>query len=121
MNDDIKPNYETKVNKLLEPMLKILNTKNIYRGIHTMLVGDELYCIFEQTYLSESNRVILRKISYVYSNVFFFSDDIDAPSRVCLVYWAPVGYCDESSLIEEIKKKKAVVLKLNITYLRYLD
>lgn len=115
MKDETKPNYEFKVNKLLEPMLKILDTKNIYRGIHTVLAGDELYCIFEQAYLSEPNCVILRKISYVYSNVFFFSDNLDEPSRDRLVYWAPAGYCDESSLIEEIKKKKAVVLKLNIS------
>lgn len=108
----IYDNDET-IQKLLLPMIHILNEKNITKGISIVKENGNLYICFNKEYLSETNQLILEKISFVYSETIFYSDNLQSPNRDRLEYWCPDEHYDERTHItERCRKKKLTVLEL---------
>ena len=108
-NKDIK-----ELEQFFSPMMEILNSKNIIDGINIIEENDKVYCCFEKDYLSSINRLLLMKISYIYSETIFYSDNVESPNSDRLEYWCPDDLYDEKyHVTERCKNKKLVVLQLN--------
>lgn len=102
------------INKLLAPMFQILNAKNVL-GVEVLSHEDKIYITFEQAMLSITNRKIMLNISAIYSNIFFFSDNLKEPYNDCFMNWCPDQWYDEEyHITETCHKKRLVVLALEI-------
>lgn len=111
---EIISDYED-VKQLLLPMKYILDKKNITEGIKCVTEKDKIYICFDKKYLSCTNKVILEKISVVYSETFFYSDDDYHPNSDRLEYWCPDEDYDKNyHITDRIKKTKMVVLELDL-------
>lgn len=110
---DLKENQE--IQKLLGPMLYILDKKNITEGINYVSENGKLYICFDKEYLSETNKIILEKISFIYSETIFYSDNSSSPNSDRLEYWCPDDDYDKNyHVTERIKNKKMFVLELDL-------
>lgn len=106
---------EITLQQLLWPMMRILDEKNIIEGIKSIIDNAKLYICFDKEYLSCTNKLILEKISTVYSETFFYSDNEQSPKLDRLEYWCPDRYYDkEFNIIERIHNKKMIVLELDV-------
>lgn len=102
------------IHQILSPMLQILDEKNITKGITVLEENKKLYICFDKDCLSNNNQLILEKISYVYSETIFYSDNKQSPNKDRLEYWCPDEYYDESTHItKKCRNKKMFVLELN--------
>lgn len=112
--NDLKINNEI-IHQILSPMMQILDERNITKGITVLEENKKLYICFDKDCLSESNQLILEKISYVYSETLFYSDNKQSPNKDRLEYWCPDEYYDESTHItQRCRNKKMFVLELDI-------
>lgn len=111
MNDlAISQNYEM----ILSPMFQILNERNITKGITIKKENEKLYICFDRNCLSDSNQLILEKISCVYSETLFYSDDKQFPNKDRLEYWCPdEEYEKRTHITEKCRNKKMFVLELD--------
>lgn len=102
------------IEKLLFPMEYILDKKNITEGIKYKCENDKIYVSFDKDYLSDTNKVIFEKISFIYSETIFYSDNQDSPNADRLEYWCPDDDYDQNyHVTERIKNKKMFVLELD--------
>jgi len=107
-------NEDYNINKILYPMLHILDEKNIIKGITIKKENEKLYICLDRNCLSESNQLILEKISYVYSETLFYSDNNQNPNADRLEYWCPDEDFDKRTHItERCRNKKMFVLELD--------
>lgn len=112
--NDIKEEQEIK--RLLFPMQYILDKKNITEGIKHVFEDDKLYICFDKEYLSVTNKIILEKISFIYSETIFYSDNSISPNLDRLEYWCPDDDYDKNyHITERIKNKKMFVLELDLS------
>ena len=114
--NNLKNNINNEIiHKVLSPMMRILDEKNITKGITVLEENKKLYICFDKDCLSNSNQLILEKISYVYSETLFYSDNKQSPNSDRLEYWRPDEYYDESTHItQKCRNKKMFVLELDI-------
>lgn len=106
--------YKDKFDKLLYPMIDILNNKNITAGISYITEDNKIYICFDKEYLSETNKLILEKISVVYCETLFYSDNMLSPNSDRLEYWSPDEcYEKETKIKEKCNNKKYFVLVLD--------
>lgn len=114
--NDLKDNINNEIiHQILSPMMQILNEKNITKGITVLEENKKLYICFDKDYLSNNNQLILEKISYVYSETIFYSNNKQSPNSDRLEYWCPDEYYDESTHItQRCRNKKMFVLELDI-------
>lgn len=100
--------------RVLSPMFQILDEKNITKGITIKKENDKLYICFDRNCLSDSNQLILEKISHVYSETLFYSNDKQFPNADRLEYWCPdEDYDKKTHITERCKDKKIFVLELD--------
>lgn len=101
--------------KILSSMFQILDEKNITQGITIVIENGKLYICFDKNCLSETNVLILEKISYVYSETLFHSDNKQSPNSDRLEYWCPdEDYDMGTHITERCQNKKMVVLELSL-------
>lgn len=67
MNNVLNAKIEKVIKKVLLPMMSILNNKNIYTGINYTYNANQLFIGFDRRCLSNTNQLIIEKISFVYS------------------------------------------------------
>lgn len=116
MNNIIIYENNSDLEKLLSPMEYILDKKNITEGRKNIKEKGKLYICFDKDYLSITNKLIIEKISFIYSEMIFYSDNIESPSMDRLEYWCPdEEYDKKSHKTERIQKKKLFVLELDLT------
>lgn len=109
----IKANDE-RIQKMLLPMFQILDEKNIISGITIRKENEKLYICLDRNCLSSSNQMILEKISYVYSETLFYSDNSQTPNKDRLEYWCPdEDYDKRTHITERCRNKKMFVLELD--------
>lgn len=123
---DLAISQNDKIIKILSPMFQLLDEKNITRGVTIKTEKERLYICFDRNCLSESNQLILEKISYVYSETLFYSDNKQFPNSDRLEYWCPDEDYDKSTNItERCHNKKMIVLELDLndqfTNLRWIN
>lgn len=68
------------IKKTLYPMMQLLDEKNIISGMTIIKENQSIYICFDKNCLSDSNQLILEKISCVYSETFFHSDNKQSPN-----------------------------------------
>jgi len=114
--NDIKDNFnDGMIQEILFPMMQILDEKNIVKGITFLKENEKLYICFDKDCLSENNQLILEKISYIYSETLFYSNNKQSPNSDRLEYWCPDEYYDErTNITERCRNKKMFVLELCI-------
>jgi len=101
-------------NSIFIPMFEILDKKNINKGVGISRNDGKIFVIFSSDYLSEMNRFILYKISSVYSETLFYSDNFENPNLDRLEKWVPDEWYDkEYHVTERCLRKKYIVLELN--------
>ena len=101
------------IHEILFPMMQILDEKNITKGITVLEENQKLYICFDKDCLSDNNQLILEKISYVYSETIFYSDNEKSPNSDRLEYWCPDDEYDRrTNIIKRCKNKKTFVLEL---------
>lgn len=116
MNNIILYENNNDLEKLLLPMEYILDKKNITEGRKYIKENGKLYICFDKDYLSSTNKSIIEKISFVYSETIFYSDNADSPNMDRLEYWCPEEEYDiEFHKTERIRSKKLFVLELDLT------
>lgn len=100
--------------KILSPMFQLLDEKNIIKGITIKKENGKLYICLDKNCLSEGNQLILEKISYVYSETLFHSDNNQNPNNDRLEYWCPdEDYDKRTNITERCRNKKMFVLELD--------
>lgn len=103
------------VDNLLRLMYRILDEKNIIKGVSPVIEDDNLYIIFEKKYLSDTNNKILESIANIYCDDMFFSNDMVSFLSDKLEYWTPDSDFDEKyKVTQRVKDKKLFVLKLSL-------
>lgn len=108
-------NYKI-MKRILFPMFQLLDEKNITEGVTIAKEGNKLYICFDRGSLSDGNQLILEKISRIYSETLFYSDNKCSPNSDRLEYWCPDEYFDENTHItEKCRNKKMFVLELDIS------
>ena len=113
-NKQIAKVNDERIQKMLLPMMDILDKKNIYKGITIVIENDKVYIGVDKKCLSDTNRTILEKISYVYSETLFYSNDNKNPNADRLEYWCPDEDYDKGTHItERCRNKKMFVLELD--------
>lgn len=75
--------------------------KNITKGITIKILDEKLYICLDKKYLSDTNQLILIKISKVYSETFFYSNNEENPNNDRLEYWCPDSDYDNITHITE--------------------
>lgn len=55
----------------IKPMLDILDKKNVTSGINIIEENNKVYNIFDKSYISETNQLILGTFSFIYSETLF--------------------------------------------------
>lgn len=109
-------NNKENLDKLLAPMFQIMNEKNIIYGVRVLCENSKLYICFDKVGLSEFNKDILEKISVIYSETIFYSDNSISPNSDRLENWCPdENYDREFHKTERIRKKKMFVLELDLS------
>ncbi len=104
------------LDKILSPMFQIMNEKNIIYGVRTVCENGKLYICFDKVGLSECNKDILEKISAVYSETLFYSDNSESPNSDRLENWCPdEEYDRQTHKTERIRQKKMFVLELDMS------
>lgn len=107
-------NCNEELKKILSPMFKILDKKNIIDGISVIEDKDKLFLCFDRRYLSNTNQLILEGISFVYNETIFYSNDSKMPNNDRLEYWCPDKVYDaETHITERCRNKILFVLELN--------
>lgn len=102
------------IQRMLLPMFQILDEKNIISGITIKKENEKLYICLDRNCLSSSNQMILEKISYVYSETLFYSDNPQTPNADRLEYWCPdEDYDKRTHITERCRNKKMFVLELD--------
>lgn len=115
MDDIVIVDKDETMQKILSPMLHILDGKNITKGINFVKENERLYICFDKNCLSDSNQLILEKISYIYSETFFHSDNRQSPNSDRLEYWCPNEEYDErTNITERCRNKKMFVIDLDL-------
>lgn len=72
------------------------------------------YICLDRNCLSSSNQMILEKISYVYSETLFYSDNHQTPNADRLEYWClDEDYDKRTHITERCRNKKMFVLELD--------
>ena len=105
---------DERIQKMLLPMMGILDQKNINKGITVVIENNKVYIGVDKKCLSETNITILEKISYVYSETLFYSDDSKNPNADRLEYWCPdENYNKITNITERCRNKKIFVLELD--------
>lgn len=100
--------------QILSPMFHLLDEKNIIKGINIIKENGKLYICLDRNCLSEGNQLILEKISYVYSETLFYSDNNQSPNNDRLEYWCPdKDYDKRTNITERCRNKKIFVLELD--------
>lgn len=110
-NESLEVRDSAKLQALLQPMMSILDGKNI-GGVGVVQEEGKVFIYFLKDHLSEVNKFILFKISYVYNETLFYSNDLEFPNRDRLEYWNPDGYFP--NVAEECLGKKAYVFELGV-------
>lgn len=100
---------------MINPMRSILDSKNIINCMSYVIEDDKIFFIFEQDFLSETNKKLLMGVSTVYSNIIFYSNDKEKPRADQYVCWIPEEAFDEKYKVREnCLKKKFYVLELPV-------
>lgn len=101
-------NGSQEINRILFPMMDILNRRNITSGVKIVEENGKIYICFCKKSLSEINQIILKKISKVYS------DNNQKPRCDFLKYWCPdESYDEEYHITQRCDRKKYFILELD--------
>jgi len=95
--------------------MDILNQKNIIQGITIVTDENKLYIGIDRNCLSASNLTILEKISTIYCETLFYTDNKQKPNLDRLEYWCPDDdYAKETNIAERCSNKETIVLELDL-------
>lgn len=116
MNDLATEPKNEMLEKILFPMFQLLDEKNIIEGITVSQEKKKLYICFDRDCLSDTNQLILERISYIYIETIFYSNDKYFPNDDRLEYWCPdTDYDKITHITERCHNKKFIVLELDLT------